>query len=425
MNPRPRHAGEQAGEQGGADRGESAQGRVDGGRVSGGDGTPGDRDGFATRAIHVGSPPDPATGAIIAPIYQTSTFVQDSIGRHHGYEYARTANPTRTALETCLASLEGVEEKGHGGALAFASGMAATSAVLQTLRPGDRLVLSRDAYGGTHRVAEVFTQWGVVVQTQDLTDLSTLESTLAAGRGPGVVWVESPTNPLLDIVDIAAVSAASHRAGLRCVVDNTFATPYLQQPLRLGADAVVHSVTKYLGGHSDVVGGALITNDDDLLERLTFLRNALGPVPSAFDCWLTLRGVKTLAVRMRAHCDNARAIATYLTGHPEVAQVRYPGLASHPNHATARAQMRDFGGMVSFRLRSGIAAARRVVESTRLFALAESLGGVESLIELPGAMTHAWVADGPFAVPDDLVRLSVGIEDATDLIADLDQALRA
>jgi cystathionine gamma-synthase len=377
---------------------------------------------FETRAVHVGSAPDPATGAVIPPIYQTSTFAQEGVGGHKGYEYARTGNPTRASLEACLASLEGLAPGGPGGALCFGSGMAATSTLLQTLAPGDHVVLSRDVYGGTHRViARVFAQWGLDHTAVDLTSMDELKQAL---RGETrVVWVETPTNPLLGIVDIAAAAELAHAAGALCVVDNTFATPFLQRPLELGADVVVHSLTKYLGGHSDVVGGALVTPLGELYQRASFLQNAVGAVPGPMDCWLVLRGLKTLPLRMRAHCHNAGRVAAFLAGRAEVAEVRYPGLPSDPGHELAARQMRAFGGMVSFRPAGGVEAAGRLVAATRVFTLAESLGAVESLIELPGAMTHASVAGTVAEVPADLVRLSVGVEHPDDLVADLAQAL--
>jgi cystathionine gamma-synthase len=377
---------------------------------------------FETRAVHVGSAPDPATGAVIPPIYQTSTYAQDGVGGHKGYDYARTGNPTRTGLEACLASLEGLAPGGPGGALCFGSGMAATSTLLQTLAPGDHLVLSRDAYGGTHRVvARVFADWGLRHSAVDLTNLDELKQAL---RGETrMVWVETPTNPLLGIVDIAVVAELAHAVGALCVVDNTFATPYLQRPLELGADAVVHSLTKYLAGHSDLVGGALVTPLDGLYQRARFLQNAVGAVPGPMDCWLVLRGLKTLPLRMRAHCHNAGRVAGFLAGRAEVVEVRYPGLPADPGHELAARQMRAFGGMVSFRPVGGVEAARRVAAATRVFTLAESLGGVESLIELPAAMTHASVAGTEAEVPADLVRLSVGVEHPDDLLADLAQAL--
>lgn len=376
--------------------------------------------GFETRAIHAGQDPDPRTGAVIVPIYQTSTYAQDGVGgtREGDYEYSRTANPTRTALEEQLASLEGAR---HG--LAFASGMAASDAVLRTLlRPGDHLVLGNDAYGGTFRLIDkVLTTWGV---TYDVADLSTVDSVRAAVRpATKVIWCESPSNPLLGIADLPALAGVAHEAGARLVVDNTFATPYLQTPLSLGADVVVHSTTKYLGGHSDVVGGAVLTNEDELRERLFFLRNSAGAVPGPFDAWLTLRGIKTLAVRMERHCDNAEEVARALMAHPKVAKVYYPGLAEHPGHEIAAKQMRRFGGMISFRHSGGEAAALAASARTSLFVLAESLGGIESLIEHPGRMTHASVSGSSLQVPADLLRLSVGIEDPRDLIADLHSAL--
>jgi cystathionine gamma-synthase len=376
--------------------------------------------GFETRAIHAGQEPDPRTGAVIVPIYQTSTYAQDGVGgtRDGDYEYSRTANPTRTALEEQLASLEGAR---HG--LAFASGMASSDAVLRTvLRPGDHLVLGNDAYGGTFRLIDkVLTTWGV---TYDVADLSTVDSVRAAVRpATKAIWCETPSNPLLGVADIPALAGVAHEAGARLVVDNTFATPYLQTPLSMGADVVVHSTTKYLGGHSDVVGGAVLTNEDELREQLFFLRNSSGAVPGAFDAWLTLRGVKTLAVRMERHCDNAEEIARALLAHPKVSKVYYPGLPEHPGHEIAAKQMRRFGGMISFRHADGEAAALAASARTSLFVLAESLGGIESLIEHPGRMTHASVSGSLLQVPDDLLRLSVGIEDPRDLIADLHAAL--
>ena len=377
---------------------------------------------FETRAVHVGSEPDPATGSVVPPIYQTSTFAQEEVGRHKGYEYARTGNPTRTGLEACLASLEGVAPGGPGGALCFASGMAATTTVLQTLAPGDHMVLSADVYGGTHRVAtRLFAGWGLQLSVVDMTNLDALKQAIRAETR--LVWVETPTNPLLNVVDIAGAAELARAAGALCVVDNTFATPFLQRPLDLGADVVVHSSTKYLGGHSDVIGGALVTRLPELFERAKFLQNAVGAVPGPLDCWLTLRGVKTLALRMRAHCHNAMRVAAFLAGRPEVAELRYPGLPTDPGHELAARQMTAFGGMVSFRPGGGVDAARRLVAATRVFTLAESLGGIESLIELPGEMTHASVAGTEAQVPADLVRLSVGIEHPDDLVADLARAL--
>lgn len=375
--------------------------------------------GFETRAIHTGQEPDPRTGSVIVPIYQTSTYVQDGVGgTREGYEYSRTANPTRTALEQALATLE---DGRH--ALAFGSGMAATDAVLRTtLRPGDHLLLGNDVYGGTFRLIDkVLTQWGVTYSVASLSDLDEVRAALRPETK--LVWCESPTNPLLGISDIAALAELAHVGGARLVVDNTFATPYLQTPLDLGADIVVHSTTKYLGGHSDVVGGAVVTNSDELQEQLFFLRNASGAVPGAFDAWLTLRGMKTLAVRMERHCGNAELVVEMLAAHPKVSRVYYPGLAEHPGHSIATKQMRRFGGMVSFLHADGEAAALDMAARTSLFVLAESLGGVESLIEHPGRMTHASVAGSLLQVPGELVRLSVGIEDPQDLLTDLRGAL--
>jgi cystathionine beta-lyase/cystathionine gamma-synthase len=371
---------------------------------------------FETRAIHVGQDPEPAYGAVTVPIYQTSTFAQESVGSHKGYEYSRTDNPTRTALQDVLASLEGAR---HG--LAFSSGMAATATLFYLLRPGDHIVIPDDVYGGTYRLlAQVLADWEVAFDAIDLTDVDAVRK--AIREETRMMWVETPTNPLLKIVDIEALAAIAHEAGARVVVDNTFATPYLQTPLALGADLVMHSTTKYLGGHSDVVGGALALNDTETYERLKFLQNAAGAVPGPFDCFLVLRGVKTLAVRMEAHCRGARAVAEFLRGHPRVSGVYFPGLPDHPGHDIATRQMRDFGGMVSFEMETeeeALEAARR----TRLFFLGESLGGVESLIEHPGRMTHASVAGSALEVPSTLVRLSVGIEHPDDLVADLAQAL--
>ena len=376
--------------------------------------------GFSTRAIHAGQKPDPATGAVVVPIYQTSTFAQDAVGKHRGYEYARTGNPTRAALETCIAALEG---GAHG--LAFASGMAAEAAVMQLLKPGDHTVAVDDLYGGSYRLfRRVLEPMGLSFSFVDGTDLSVVEKSLTDRTR--MVWVESPTNPLLKLVDIEAVSKLAHARQALLVVDNTFMSPYFQRPLSLGADIAVHSATKYLGGHSDVIGGTLVVNRDDLFERLAFLQNAVGGVPGPMDAWLVLRGLKTLAIRMREHDHNARQVAAFLIDHPRVARVFYPGLPNHPQRELARRQMSGFGGMISFEVKGGLEPARRVVERTQLFTLAESLGGVESLIELPAAMTHASIpADTRRAhgVADGLVRISVGIEDAADLISDLDQAL--
>jgi cystathionine beta-lyase/cystathionine gamma-synthase len=376
--------------------------------------------GFSTRAIHAGQQPDPATGAVAVPIYQTSTFAQDAIGKHRGYEYARTGNPTRAALETCIAALEG---GAHG--LAFASGMAAEAAIMQLLKPGDHTVAVDDLYGGTYRLfRRVLEPMGLSFSFVDGSDLSAVEKSLTDRTR--MVWVESPTNPLLKLVDIGAVSKLTHARQALLVVDNTFMSPYFQRPLSLGADIVVHSATKYLGGHSDVIGGTLVVNRDDLFERLAFLQNAVGGVPGPMDAWLVLRGIKTLAVRMREHDRNARLVAAFLIDHPKVARVFYPGLPNHPQRDLARRQMSGFGGMISFEVKGGLEPARRVVERTKLFTLAESLGGVESLIELPAAMTHASIpaeTRRAHGVADGLVRVSVGIEDAADLISDLDQAL--
>ncbi|MCL9759408.1 cystathionine gamma-synthase [Frankia sp. AiPa1] len=376
--------------------------------------------GFETLAIHAGQEPDPATGAVVPPIHLASTYAQDGVGGlRGGFEYSRSANPTRTALESCLAALEGGR-----AALALSSGMAATDTLLRAVcRPGDHLVIPADAYGGTYRlVARVLSAWGVEYSAVDLADP---EATRAAIR-PGVtrlVWCETPTNPMLTIADIGELAALAHDAGALLAVDNTFASPYLQQPLALGADVVVHSTTKYLGGHSDIVGGAIVVADPGLAERLRFLQNAAGAVPGPFDCWLLLRGIRTLPVRMDRQCANARHIATHLAAHPAVEMVRYPGMPGHPGYPVAVKQMRDFGGMVSFTVRGGRTAALDLCARTRLFTLAESLGAVESLIEHPASMTHASVADSPLAVPENLVRLSVGIESADDLVDDLRQAL--
>jgi cystathionine beta-lyase/cystathionine gamma-synthase len=372
---------------------------------------------FETRAIHEGQEPDPATGAITVPIYQTSTYVQEAVGQNKGYDYSRVANPTRTALQLCLASLEGAE---HG--VAFASGLAATTTLMHLVSPGERIVCVNDVYGGVYRMfSQVYAPKGY-----DFTYLSApeLSERLADSldERTRIVWIETPTNPLLNLVDIRAAADAAHAAGAIVVVDNTFATPYLQRPLELGADVVVHSTTKYLGGHSDLVGGFAATNDPTIAERLLFLQKSLGAVPGPFDSWLVLRGLKTLAVRMRQHCENARRVAGFLEGHASVEQVLYPGLESHPGHEIARRQMRDFGGMISFLVGSEEEAVE-LVARTRIWKLAESLGGVESLIEHPARMTHASTADAPFAAPRNLVRLSVGIESADDLVADLEAAL--
>jgi cystathionine gamma-synthase len=373
--------------------------------------------GFETLAIHAGQDPDPATGAVITPIYQTSTYAQSAVGEHQGYEYSRSGNPTRTALETCLAALE----RGVRG-LAFASGLAAEDCLLRTaLRPGDHVVIPDDAYGGTYRLfARVAEKWGLAFTPAHLSDNDSVAA--AIDERTKMVWVETPTNPLLGIADLSALATIAHDAGALLVVDNTFASPYLQQPLTLGADVVVHSTTKYVGGHSDVVGGALVVADAALGEDLAYHQNAMGAVAGPFDAWLALRGVKTLAVRMRQHCANAQRVVEMLTSHPGVRRVLYPGLPDHPGHEVAAKQMRDFGGMVSF-LVADEETALKVAASTRVFTLAESLGGVESLIEHPGRMTHASVAGSPLEVDQTLVRLSVGIEDPADLVADLRQAL--
>jgi cystathionine gamma-synthase len=376
--------------------------------------------GFETLAIHAGQDPDPITGSVVPPIYQTSTYKQDGVGGlRGGYEYSRTANPTRTALEECLAALEGGRR-----ALAFASGMAAEDCLLRAVcRPGDRVIIPDDAYGGTYRLfSAVLQQWGLDYTPVHLPDTAAVRRSLAE-RPTRVLWVETPTNPLLAIADIAALAEAAHEAGALLVVDNTFASPRLQRPLTLGADVVVHSTTKYLGGHSDVVGGALVTSDAKIADDADYLRNATGGVPGPFDSWLTLRGIRTLAVRMDKHGENAMRVAQMLTSHPAVTEVMYPGLPAHPGHSVAAKQMSGFGGMVSFRVHGGEEAAVAVCGRTRLFTLGESLGGVESLIEHPGRMTHASVAGSPLEVPGDLVRLSVGIEDAADLLDDLRQAL--
>jgi cystathionine gamma-synthase len=375
---------------------------------------------FETLAIHAGQEPDPLTGAVVPPVYLTSTYKQDGVGgTRGGYEYSRTANPTRNALETCLAALENGTH-----ALAFASGMAAEDCLIRTLcRPGDSVLIPGDAYGGTFRLFDkVLKTWGVQYGTVQQTDPQAVAHAAAELR-PRLIWTETPTNPLLSIVDIPAIAEIAHGCGALLVVDNTFASPYLQRPLDLGADIVVHSTTKYLGGHSDVVGGAIIVKNPDHAKDLAFNQNATGGVAGPFDAWLTLRGVKTLGVRMERHCANAARVAAMLGEHPAVASVLYPGLPGHPGHEIAVKQMRDFGGMVSFRLRDGEGAAVAVCGRTRLFTLGESLGGVESLIEHPARMTHASAAESPLAVPPDLVRLSVGIEDPADLLDDLRQAL--
>ena len=375
--------------------------------------------GLATTAIHAGYRPDPATGAVNAPIYASSTFAQDGVGGlRSGFEYARTGNPTRAALETALAA---VERGRHGRA--FSSGMAATDCALRAmLRPGDHLIIPDDAYGGTFRLIDkVFAHWGVTHTPVPLSDLTAVRAALTDSTR--LIWVETPTNPLLSIADIAGIAAIGHEKGVKVLVDNTFASPALQQPLTLGADVVLHSTTKYIGGHSDVVGGALVTDDEELDAAFAFLQNGAGAVPGPFDAYLTMRGLKTLVLRMQRHSENAAAVADFLDGHPAVDSVLYPGLPGHAGHDIAARQMSGFGGMVSVRMRGGRGAAQRLCAATGIFILAESLGGVESLIEHPGAMTHASTAGSQLEVPDDLVRLSVGIEDIGDLLADLEQAL--
>ena len=371
---------------------------------------------FETRAIHEGQEPDPATGAIITPIYQTSTYVQDAVGKHKGYDYSRVANPTRTALQQCLASLESAE---YG--VAFSSGLGAVTTLMHLVDPGERVVLIADVYGGVYRMtSQVYEPKGYRFEYLPAAEFANLGPHL--DEKTRIVWIETPSNPLLNIIDIRAAAAAAHEAGALVVVDNTFATPYLQRPLELGADIVVHSTTKYLGGHSDVIGGFVATNDPTIAERLYFLQKSLGAVPGPFDSWLVLRGIKTLALRMRKHSDNAMAVALWLERHASVERVLYPGLPTHPGHEIAARQMRHFGGMVSF-LAESAEEAVALVGRTKLFQLAESLGGVESLIEVPARMTHAATAGAPFAAPPNLIRLSVGIESAEDLIGDLEAAL--
>jgi cystathionine beta-lyase/cystathionine gamma-synthase len=374
---------------------------------------------FETKAIHVGQEADPTTGATIVPIYQTSTYTQEDVGVHKGFDYSRTANPTRKALEDCMASLEGAR---YG--LAFASGVAATDATMKLLNAGDHVVVSDDVYGGTYRLFEkVLSRFGLSFTWVDARDPENVRAALQSNTK--LIWTETPTNPLLRLVDIAALSEIARAKGILLAVDNTFASPYLQNPLELGADVVVHSTTKYLGGHSDVVGGAFVTNREELYQTVKFVQNSIGAVPGPHDAWLTLRGVKTLAVRMRQHCANAKRVAEWLAAHPLVEAVHYPGLASHPQHELAKRQMRDFGGMVSFVAKGGLEVARAIAQSTRLFSLAESLGGVESLITHPPTMTHGAIPKEireARGVVDGLLRLSVGIEDADDLMADLQQA---
>ncbi|HKC21175.1 MAG TPA: cystathionine gamma-synthase [Gaiellaceae bacterium] len=372
---------------------------------------------FETRAIHEGQQPDPATGSLTVPIYQTSTYVQEAVGAHKGYDYARVSNPTRTALQVCLASLESAE---HG--LAFSSGLGAVTTIMHLVSPGDRVVSVNDVYGGVYRMfSQVYEPKGYEFTWLTADELSNNLAEHLDER-TRIVWLETPTNPLLNVIDIRAATEAAHAAGALVVVDNTFATPYLQRPLELGADIVLHSTTKYLGGHSDVVGGFAATNDPTIAERLQYLQKSLGAVPGPFDCWLVLRGIKTLAVRMQRHSQNAEVVALWLSRNPLVEQVLYPGLPTHPGHDVAAKQMRHFGGMISF-LAESEEEAVALVARTKIFKLAESLGGVESLIEHPARMTHASTADSPFAAPKNLVRLSVGLESAEDLVADLEAAL--
>jgi cystathionine gamma-synthase len=374
-------------------------------------------DGFETRAIHVGQDPEQVTGSVITPIFQTSTYAQPSPGDHTGYEYSRTGNPTRTALQDALANLEGARF-----GYAFASGLAAEDTVLRSLRSGDHVVLGNDAYGGTFRlISQVVTRAGVTWSAADLTNPSSLDENW--NPATKIVWMETPTNPLLTVFDIEAIAQVTHKNGAKLVVDNTFASPYLQQPLGHGADLVIHSTTKYIGGHSDVVGGFAATSDEEWAGDIQYLQNAVGAVPAPMDCFLVTRGLKTLGVRMDRHTSNAEAIVEMLLAHPAVSHVLYPGLDSHPGAAIAKRQMKAAGGMISFRVHAGLEAAKSVTTRTRLFTLAESLGGIESLIEHPGVMTHASAAGSPLEVPDDLVRLSVGIETADDLVADLNEAL--
>lgn len=375
--------------------------------------------GFNTRAVHAGQTPDPTTGAVIPPLYQTTTFAQDGIGKlRNGYEYGRGTNPTRDSLQAQLAALEGAEH-----AFSFSSGLAAEDALIRAaLRPGDHIVLGNDAYGGTYRlINRVLADWGITNSAVDMSDLDAVEKAVASGN-TRMVWVETPSNPMMKITDIAAIADVAKKAGALLVVDNTFATPYLQQPLSFGADVVVHSTTKYIGGHSDASGGAVVLNDASLAEKVGFIQFAVGAVSAPMEAWLTTRGLKTLGVRMDRHSSNALAIAQWLSGREEVERVYYPGLTDHPGHELAARQMRDFGGMISVSFKGGEQAARTVAESTELFTLAESLGGIESLMNYPSDMTHASVKGTDLAVPENLVRLSVGIEDVEDLIADLEKA---
>jgi cystathionine beta-lyase/cystathionine gamma-synthase len=377
----------------------------------------GKKPGFETLAIHVGQEPEGLTGSVQIPIFQTSTYAQEAVGKHKGYDYGRTGNPTRTALETCLAALE----DGRWG-LAFGSGMAGTDVIAHTLKAGDHVVLSDDVYGGTYRLYKrMYEQLGVALTPVDMRDLGAVRK--AMRKTTRLVWIESPSNPTMKVVDIAALSEIAHKGKAIAVVDNTFASPYLQNPLSHGADLVLHSTTKYIGGHSDVVGGAIVGNDESLREKLAYLQNAQGGVPGPLDAWLVLRGAKTLAVRMERHSANGQAVAEWLAEHPKVTRVNYPGLVTHPQHDLAKRQMKSFGGMLSFELKGGEASAKRMAARTKIFALAESLGGVESLIEVPLAMTHGSVRGTKLAPPAGLVRLSVGIETVSDLIADLAQAI--
>jgi cystathionine gamma-synthase len=372
---------------------------------------------FETRAIHAGQEPDPATGSVVVPIYQTSTYAQEAVGQNKGYDYSRVANPTRTAFQLCLASLESAE---HG--VAFASGMAAVTTIMHLVHPSERVVSVNDVYGGVYRLfSQVYQPKGYDIEFLSAEEINTNLAEHLDER-TRIVWLETPTNPLLNVIDIEAAAKAAHEVGAMVVVDNTFASPYLQRPLELGADMVMHSTTKYIGGHSDLLGGFVATSDPTIAERLYFLQKSLGGIPGPFDCWLALRGLKTLALRMERHSENARLVAEYLASHDAVEQVLYPGLESHPGHEIAKRQMKDFGGMISF-LATSEEEAVEIVGRTKVWTLAESLGGVESLIEHPAQMTHASTAEGPFAAPRNLIRLSVGIESADDLIADLEAAL--
>jgi len=373
--------------------------------------------GFETTAIHAGQKPDPQTGAVTVPVYQTTTYEQDAVGKDRGYEYSRTGNPTRTALEISIAALEGAKF-----GRAFASGMAAEDTILRLLNPGDHIVMGNDAYGGTFRlISKVLNRMGVTWSAVDLSRRENIEKNINGNTR--IVWAETPSNPLLASVDIKLLSDIAHANGALCVVDNTFATPYLQQPLAHGVDFVVHSTTKYLGGHSDVVGGFIAMNSPELDQEISFLQNAVGAVPAPWDCYLLLRGIKTLPIRMDRHCENAERIVEFLQGHPSVVDVLYPGLTNHPTHEVAKNQMKRFGGIISFTVHGGAEAARNTVAKTKIFTLAESLGAVESLIEVPAAMTHLSAEGSPLEVDDSLIRLSVGIETVDDLIADLDHAL--